>query len=124
MNEAKPSALPHRIQRKRTKGWKMPENTIAVTRPGKFGNPFRVGGWFAMDTMGMSWCEATPGFEDDRFTLLETAEQAVQMFREYRQKYPLLKSDIEELRGKDLACWCKIGQPCHADVLLEIANGK
>jgi hypothetical protein len=26
------------------------------------------------------------------------------------------------LRGKNLACWCKPGEPCHADVLLEIAN--
>ncbi|ATN65310.1 hypothetical protein A3857_18520 [Cereibacter sphaeroides] len=30
---------------------------------------------------------------------------------------------IRELRGKDLACWCQPGAPCHADVLLEIANG-
>lgn len=29
---------------------------------------------------------------------------------------------LEELRGKDLACWCSPNQPCHADVLLRIAN--
>jgi len=27
-----------------------------------------------------------------------------------------------ELRGKNLACWCALDQPCHADVLLELAN--
>lgn len=32
--------------------------------------------------------------------------------------------DLSELRGKDLACWCPLDQPCHADVLLEIANVK
>jgi hypothetical protein len=29
---------------------------------------------------------------------------------------------IGELRGKNLACWCKLDQPCHADVLLRMAN--
>jgi hypothetical protein len=33
-------------------------------------------------------------------------------------------SDLLPLRGKNLACWCKLGEPCHADVLLELANGK
>jgi hypothetical protein len=30
---------------------------------------------------------------------------------------------LDELRGKDLLCWCPLGSPCHADVLLELANG-
>lgn len=34
---------PQRIQRKRTKGWKMPENTVYVGRPSKWGNPFTIG---------------------------------------------------------------------------------
>lgn len=29
---------------------------------------------------------------------------------------------VQALRGKDLACWCRLDQPCHADVLLELAN--
>jgi hypothetical protein len=29
-----------------------------------------------------------------------------------------------ELGGKNLACWCPLNQQCHADVLLELANGK
>lgn len=37
---------------------------------------------------------------------------------------PTLGEIKRELRGKDLACWCPLGQPCHADVLLELANGK
>jgi hypothetical protein len=56
---------PIRIQRKRTKGWRLPPNTICVCRPGKFGNPFRIGGWFTVGDPGgyrgpfqMSWCQA------------------------------------------------------------------
>lgn len=30
--------------------------------------------------------------------------------------------DLSELRGKNLACWCRMGESCHADVLLEMAN--
>lgn len=31
-------------------------------------------------------------------------------------------SRLHELRGKNLACWCPLNQPCHADVLLKLAN--
>lgn len=37
-------------------------------------------------------------------------------------KPPTLAAIRAELAGHDLACWCPIGQPCHADVLLELAN--
>lgn len=89
---------PRRIQLKRSKGWKIPPNTVIVDRRSKWGNPWRVG-----------------------YRGIETAEQAVRIFREYMlgggSGMP-----IEELRGKDLACWCSQDQPCHADVLLELAN--
>jgi hypothetical protein len=117
------STKPKRIQRKRTKGWKMPPNTLCVTRPGRLGNPFHIGGWFALDVMGMSYCEATEGFQDERFTLIETPEQSIALFREYRQKYRLAPAELKKVREADyIACWCPLDQPCHADVLLEIAN--
>lgn len=97
-----------RIQRKRTKGWKMPPNTVYVGRPTKWGNPFRV--------RGKCFIPA----------IQQTAAQAVKRFRESIHPVPLqlgfAQGDISELRGKDLACWCPLDQPCHADVLLEIAN--
>lgn len=37
--------------------------------------------------------------------------------------YPTDAQIRAELAGRDLACWCPLDQPCHADVLLEIANG-
>jgi hypothetical protein len=58
-----------------------------------------------------------------------TAEQAVRLYEgQLRQWQALIGYDdfvrfyIEPLRGKDLACWCPLNQPCHADVLLRLAN--
>lgn len=107
---------PKRIQLRRTKGWKLPPNTVKVDRSTKWGNQFQVGSTFQ-------------SVDDDGNVLGEyvcaSTRQAVELYRNY------LESDFgddlywdakEQLRGKNLACWCKPGDPCHADVLLEIAN--
>lgn len=96
-------ATPHRVQRKRSKGWKMPPNTVSVTRPGKWGNPFRVGDFG-----------------------IRTAVDAAARYRQWLDGFvvgPTPPTDFSELRGKNLACFCHPSQACHADVLLEIANG-
>lgn len=85
--------MPKRIQRKRTKGWRMPANTIYVGRPTKWQNPCKMRD------------------ESDRAA-------AMSWFRAHIA--PLM--DVSELRGKDLACWCPLDKECHADVLLELAN--
>lgn len=116
--------MPIRIQRRRTKGWRMPEGAVSVTRPGKWGNPFIIGEWFKMGTggNGMMYLRCLlPEYLTPDFTLIATPEMAVDWYRRFVSLYPL--RDIEELRGHDLACWCDPSQPCHADVLLEIANG-
>lgn len=118
---------PIRIQRKRAKGWKMPENTVGVTRPGEFGNPFKVGGYYKIgagrDKGGLVWVRALEAkYADSSYTLIETTEQAIEMYREFLKRYPLRETEIEKLRGKNLACFCPPDKPCHADVLLEIAN--
>lgn len=81
----------------------MPENTVSVCRPGPWGNPFKVG----------AVCTETP-------------EKAVAMFRKWlsddRDGRLLALAAKRELRGKNLACWCRPGTPCHADVLLDLAN--
>lgn len=90
---------PRRIQRKRTKGWKLPGNTVCVCRPGKWGNPFAVG----------------PHMD---------AAEAVRAYAQWiKGQGRELLSDLHEIRGKNLACWCKPGRPCHADILLGLANG-
>jgi hypothetical protein len=51
---------------------------------------------------------------------------AEEVVERYRQDLPFLLAsahlDVSELRGKNLMCWCELGTPCHADVLLEVAN--
>lgn len=98
---------PVRIQLSRRKGWRMPENTVKVTRPGKWGNPFKIG----------SIDRRTGGTLD--------ADTAVDRYLAwlFRQPHGTDETIDAELRGKNLACWCKIGEPCHADALLEMANG-
>lgn len=95
-----------RIQRKRTKGWRMPEGAVYVGRPSRWGNHYRVGADY----------DGTP----------MTADDAVWYFRRFLEKVmpEWIQDARAELRGKDLACWCPLDQPCHADVLLEIANSR
>lgn len=88
-----------RIQRKRTKGWKMPPNTVYVGRPTKWGNPFRLG---------------DPDLEAGGMI---TRQKALDLYETW-----LMNKDLSELKGKDLACWCSLDEPCHADVLLQMAN--
>lgn len=107
--------MPKRIQRSRAKSWRMPEGAIIVDRSTPWGNPFVVGqhgtaeycvklykcmlaGWFMIS------CPAE---------LVKKQKAAEAYFRKH----------VRELRGKDLVCWCRTSKPCHADVLLELANG-
>ena len=85
-------------QRRGVKDRRKPEGARSVARPHKWGNPFVVG---------------TPGVPD--------AETAVQLYREWLPGTNL-HGDLSELTGHDLMCYCPLDQPCHADVLLELAN--
>lgn len=97
--------MPVRIQLRRTKGWRKPPNTVVVARPTKWGNPFK---------------------SHPDGVCLPRPEEAVADFRAFLTHtitgVTLAQHAKTELRGKNLACWCRIGSPCHADVLLEIAN--
>ena len=97
-----------RIQRKRTKGWRMPSNAVYVGRPTMWGNPWQHTSSTTMHECVMHYAEWLAG--------------------EHPVVLPLrlnkILRDIETLRGKDLACWCPLDQPCHSDVLLELANAR
>jgi hypothetical protein len=96
----------------------MPENTVKVTRPGKWGNPFIVN--THVKPGSRSGCE---------YICVPTLEDAVECFREMMLQHQEWIEDAKrELGGKNLACWCplpKNGEPdvCHAAVLLELARG-
>jgi hypothetical protein len=50
-------------------------------------------------------------------------DEALRLYREHLGRHPELIAEARsELAGRDLACWCKPGEPCHADVLLELVN--
>jgi hypothetical protein len=93
---------PIRIQRSRAKGWTLPENAVSVCRPGKWGNPFKIE-------------EQTPG-KDSTWAVAEFR-------RKYENDADYQAAAVRELKGKDLCCYCGPEGPCHADVLLEWANG-
>lgn len=115
---------PKRIQQRRTKGWRKPEGAVAVGRPTVWGNPYRVErvGKTTWHVMHGSWLCST-------FTSRTGAEARGDAVRRLRQlvehdRDPWGKDRIRaELAGRDLMCWCPLDQPCHADVLLELANG-
>jgi len=100
---------PYRVQLSRRAGWRKPENTVVVSRPTVWGNPFPIG------KLGR--------------------EEAIRRFRKMTKSpqeldywlYPSIQQIRHKLRGKNLACWCSLPKPgepdlCHAAILLEIAN--
>jgi len=121
--------MPKRIQRKRTKGWRMPPNTIYVGRPTKWGNPYTVVELSEDEREGddRAWCVlSSEGSQVSRefSSKSDAAQCAVEWFQEAVVDSVLSYEPgfFEPLRGKDLCCWCPLGQPCHADVLLALAN--
>lgn len=105
--------VPIRVQRQRTRGWRMPAHTKYVGRGSLYGNPYRV----ARTRRELDAADPM---------IVATPEEAVERFREWiattREGRHVADSARRILWGLDLACWCPPGQPCHADVLLEIAN--
>ena len=116
---------PKRIQRQRTKGWRMPEGAVYVGRPSKWGNPFVVG----RQTHLWHRSAAYPfDFYRDWFMVVYAAH-ATRLFRSvltdperWLDNWGWALGWEADLAGRDLACWCPLDQPCHGDVLLEIAN--
>jgi Domain of unknown function (DUF4326) len=84
-----------RIQRKRTKGWRLPDGAMCVDRTSRYGNPYKV------EDVGR--------------------EVAVKLFAEHVREL-VSAADFDRLRGHDLACYCKLDEVCHADVLLALAR--
>ena len=144
--------MPVRIQRLRVKGWRAPDCScgcgnpaIYVGRPTIYGNPFRAykcdccGYWDVIDDNGVTYLvdhsqTRLPTVRADRSTWTthnEAATQAVRLFWEESTYWlgggrmvwePSFAIAVADLAGHDLMCWCPLDRPCHADVLLELAN--
>lgn len=148
---------PVRVQRSRSKGWRLPPNTVIVSRPSTWGNPFVItSDWLMWTGVAMGfhgnkagrqaaavalyrmWLTGTlppitepePGGEVAFSNGAEVSAHGMVMGFAGRASgcfapptLPAKRPDLTSLRGKNLACWCKLTESCHADVLLEIANG-
>lgn len=127
--------VPKRIQRSRAKGWRMPEGAVYVGRPTIWGNPFIVG--------QPSGCEFTDGGDPTPMIPALTLEQSLAFYRDmvrgflspemhphghrwierFRQHVRCWLAEwLSTLRGHGLICWCPLDRPCHADILLDLAN--
>ncbi|MDO8595670.1 MAG: DUF4326 domain-containing protein [Sulfuricaulis sp.] len=99
---------PIRIQLLRRKGWRMPPNTAKVDRSTWYGNPFKVG---------------MVGIPDNATAVRRFRRLMRRPQRDLAADHQLFvftrKRIRAYLRGKNLACWCRLDQPCHADVLLD-----
>lgn len=100
---------PQRIQLSRAKGWRMPPGAVKVDRSTRWGNPFAPG---QTGPMGRTPIDREGAVGFFRAMLADPELRAA-------ARYPI---DLSELRGRDLACWCALDQPCHADILIEMAN--
>jgi hypothetical protein len=107
--------MPGRIQLKRTRGWRIPPNTVKVDRSTRWGNPFPV-----EDFMMTGDIERHAA-----------ARRAVDHYERWLRRDPAVRGVADPpstetiqatLGGKNLACWCKPDDACHADVLLRVAN--
>ncbi len=99
--------MPERIQLKRTRGWRMPAGAVKVDRTTRWGNPFSVaqaGSVAAAVDAHARWMRGELDAPDGAAPPASGAVRAA-------------------LAGRDLACWCRLDGPCHAGLLLAIANG-
>lgn len=104
----RPTDTPRRHQRSRKKGWRLPEGVLCVTRPGRWGNPFQTAGEFRLLLEAVLGISGQSEFH--RVNLQQLAHVNA------------IATNLHELRGKDLACWCDLDGECHADVLIDLAN--
>lgn len=91
----------------------MPPNTVYVGRGSIYGNPFVVGNELTPDaTVACAYYE-----------MWLNGRHFMQIGASGYDGAVIHEQAVLKLRGKNLACWCSLDQPCHADILLRIANG-
>jgi hypothetical protein len=108
---------PARVQLSRQRGARLPPNTKVVSRPGLFGNPWKV-------TETLTKAEAVAAhrawLEGAQIASLPPADWGEPLGR----RRALVLEALPSLLDRSLACWCKLDVPCHADTLLELAKPK
>lgn len=106
--------MPERIRLRRTHGWRLPAGAVWAARPGRWGNPFTIGQCSPAE-YGVRAVPAGINVYD--------AAHAVALYEFWATTTPYyLDAARIALTGRDLACWCPLGDPCHADWLLDAIN--
>lgn len=101
----------------------MPPGAVYVGRPTDWGNPYRIDKAPPMWPVNKPWNAAAAV---ECFALMLAGGWRLRR----PPGFQIVTRAMEELEGKDLVCWCKVTgddgsrHPCHADILLEYANGK
>ncbi|MEW5425126.1 DUF4326 domain-containing protein [Amorphus sp. 3PC139-8] len=146
-NEARLSQAPHRVQFRRVKGWRMPTNTVLVSRPGRFGNPFRIADWdvssAVRDPTSDHLLDHEPTDPEELRGVVVHLHRVWLRMGTHRNRFgtgyfelsafqkallqrtpppPTVGAIRDALAGTNLACHCRLDQACHADTLLAIAN--
>lgn len=107
-----------RVQLKRERGWRMPANTIKVDRTTRFGNPFNAGDFGQDQAIQLHRLWITGELSDE-----EIREKYAPIIAHHLiSRRKVVQTSLSELRGKNLACWCSLDEPCHADTLMELAQ--
>ncbi len=103
---------PRRIQFLRgVKGWRKPDGAIFVTHRTRYGNPFYTGPKDDRATARDQFAAWIDGEGDDTVIL-----------NGWTYHRPTIAGIKQDLAGHDLVCYCSLDQPCHADILLELAR--
>ncbi|GIX10328.1 MAG: hypothetical protein KatS3mg116_2038 [Elioraea sp.] len=113
------TSAPGRVQLRRVRGWRLPPDTVQVDRATRWGNPFRCDNPADAVAAYRAWLA---GDADGLMRLAgEACGFAVVGFSGAAARQRIL-CGLPKLRGRRLACWCSPDSPCHADVLLELAD--
>jgi hypothetical protein len=108
---------PQRIQLRRSKGWRLPEGAVKVDRTTIWGNPFIVGAQGSAILCVYNYALMLSGYLCVSVSS-ECRDRQAKALAWLKTQAP----DYSDLKGRDLACWCKPGDPCHGDLLLFLAN--
>ena len=119
---------PQRIQMSRRRPWRSEHpDAVIVDRRTRWGNPFRV---VSVRTLGAGTLYRVEHHTSALETFGNHRDAAADAVRRFFRAIELGWGDVPgrdeisaELAGRDLCCWCPLDQPCHGDVLLELANG-